>query len=46
MLTRPELEQMYDLPPVPDFGVPGDDIDEWGLSDPGLFRPINFGVED
>ncbi len=42
-VTREDLEKQYDLPSIPDFGVPGDDSDDW---DPEtIFDTVNFGLE-
>jgi hypothetical protein len=42
-VTREDLEKAYDLPAIPDFGVPGDVSDEW--DDSAIFETVNFGLE-
>jgi hypothetical protein len=43
-VTREDLERQYNLPPIPDFGVPGEDAsDLWSDSD--ALAPVNFGLE-
>ena len=42
-VTREDLEKQYNLPAIPDFGVPGDVGDEWDPAE--IFDTVNFGLE-
>jgi hypothetical protein len=42
-VTREDLEKQYNLPPIPDFGVPGEVSDDWDPT--SLLETVNFGLE-